>query len=183
MGEMSLEESSLEESTDRIPAGRRPPAAQHYRARRDAGPLHIQSVAPVARMAFVVNSIKAGFRKLGAGVLASEGHISGSGGRGRRRPNAQTAAGYATGGDGGASAARRRAGGNVLGVKRKAREFDDQSRSFEVFLSSLPKADPVDRTVNWLFHQHHPPEEEVKERRKRGGHLQYGHAQQLQVQI
>ena len=108
-----------------------------------------QATAPAAttRMAYVVNSIKEGFRKLGAGVLASDHHARAS----RRRPagllNGENLAAGANGNG------ARRAGGNVWGVKRKVKGLEKQS-SFDVYLSSLPKADPVDRTVHWLFHHH-----------------------------
>lgn len=93
---------------------------------------------PVAKMAYVVNSIKAGFRWLGAGrQLTTDENTAPK----RRRHRVDV------GGIGG-----RRSGGNVWGVKRKARNGDvDEEMSFDVFLSSLPKVDPVDRTVNWLF--------------------------------
>ena len=101
------------------------------------------------RMAYVVNSIKEGFRKLGAGrVLASDGHHA------RRRPtlinHEQITENLAP--DGGKYAVRRE-GGNLWGVKRKVKG-GEREISFEVYLSSLPKADPVDRTVHWLFHHH-----------------------------
>ena len=101
------------------------------------------------RMAYVVNSIKEGFRKLGAGVLASDSHHVRTA---RRRPplinHGQITDNLAP--DGGKYV--RRAGGNVWGVKRKVKGGEEMS--FEMYLSSLPKADPVDRTVHWLFHHH-----------------------------
>ena len=135
MGETSVgEESTGVDSLQRLP----PPATDHKRPILGSR----QPVVPAAaRMATVVNSIKEGFRKLGAGVLA-EG--SGAGTRTRRRPNVKNSTTTPAN-------AVRREGGNVLGVKRKAKVLERQS-SFELYLSSLPRVDPVDRTVRWLFH-------------------------------
>lgn len=137
---MSLEEASTTESLrHHHVAGALPsPAALHGRK-------ELQPIAPVNRMAYVVYSIKAGFRKLGAGRLTDGGH-----GAARRRTNVYAGATPANG--------ARRVGGNVLGVKRKAKCLENQS-NFEMYLSTLPKVDPVDRTVNWLFHQHQPEAE------------------------
>ncbi len=59
-------------------------------------------------------------------------------------------------------------GGQILGVRRKRGKVggrgggDGGSRtSFEMFLSTIPKLDPVDRTVGWVFTQ---PDEEVQVR-------------------
>ena len=103
------------------------------------------------RMAYVVNSIKEGFRKLGAGRgLAGDGHHVRAP---RRRPplanHGQITENLAP--DGGKYA--RRDGGHLWGVKRKVKGGEKEV-SFETYLSSLPKADPVDRTVHWLFHHH-----------------------------
>ena len=102
-------------------------------------------------MAYVVNSIKEGFRKLGAGrVLASDGHHTRAA---RRRPPLanpeQITENLAPGG----GKYARREGGNLWGVKRKVKG-EEREINFEMYLSSLPKADPVDRTVHWLFHHH-----------------------------
>lgn len=57
---------------------------------------------------------------------------------------------------------RRKVGGIVIGVKRKNgignHVISDGSHakrktSFETFLSTLPKSDPVDRTVGWVYQQ------------------------------
>ena len=57
---------------------------------------------------------------------------------------------------------RRKVGGIVIGVKRKngtgnyvSSEDSHAKRktSFETFLSTLPKSDPVDRTVVWVYQQ------------------------------
>ena len=124
---------------------------------------HVQAAPKGAtattRMAYVVNSIKEGFRKLGAGrMLASDGHNAGAA---RRRPplanHGQITENSAP--DGGKYAVRRE-GGSLWGVKRKVKG-GEREISFEMYLLSLPKADPVDRTVHWLFHQH---DEEVGSR-------------------
>lgn len=59
-----------------------------------------------------------------------------------------------------ASPDKRRAGGLVMGIKRKkaiippnAETGQPCTRSFEGFLSSLPKCNPVDRTVGWVYKQ------------------------------
>ena len=171
---MSLEDSSSAQSIHRFPANRPPPAAQDREAE---APLQIHSLAPVARMAYVVNSIKAGFRKLGAGVLTSDAQASG-GARARRRTNAYTGTGGG-GGDSGAAFGGRRAGGNVIGVKRKPLRGIENQNSFEVYLSGLPKVDPVDRTVNWLFHQSESGQRSDDEGREMGGSTRIGHAQQV----
>lgn len=146
---MSVAQSSQTESVRQAVNPRPSPTTQHGCEKVD---VHRQTAAPVARMAYVVNSIKAGFRKLGAGVLPDGVH-----GAAKRRTNAYAGATPAT--------AERRIGGNVLGVKRKAKCLENQS-SFEVHLSSLPRSDPVDRTVNWLYHQHQPCS---RRRREEGG--------------
>lgn len=58
---------------------------------------------------------------------------------------------------------RARVGGVVIGVKRKngvanyvSSETSSQAKrktSFDTFLSTLPKSDPVDRTVVWVYQQ------------------------------
>ena len=138
---MSIVQSSRTESICQATNDPRlPQTTQHaYGGEKDT---HRQTAAPVARVAYVVNSIKAGFRKLGAGVLADSVH-----GATKRRTNAYAGATPATG--------QRKVGGNVLGVKRKAKGLENLSL-FELHLSSLPRVDPVDRTMNWLFHQHQP---------------------------
>ncbi len=56
---------------------------------------------------------------------------------------------------------RRKAGGIVVGVKRKCgvpsgevgHSHSKRKTSFEMFLSTLPKCDPVVRTEGWLYQQ------------------------------
>ena len=57
----------------------------------------------------------------------------------------------------------RRHGGHVSGVRRKRGLLAEhgsagtseakRKTSFELFLSTLPKLDPIDRTVGWVFQQ------------------------------
>lgn len=138
---MSIVQSIASDSVSQAVNTPRLPQTSQHAYGRDKDP-HRQTAAPVARVAYVVNSIKAGFRKLGAGVLAD-----GVNGTTNRRTNAYAGATPAT--------AQRKVGGIVLGVKRKAKGLENLSL-FEVYLSNLPRVDPVDRTVNWLFHQHQP---------------------------
>ena len=110
------------------------------------------------RMAHVVNSIKEGFRRLGAGRLASDGNYPRTA---RRWPLLATDNGRETGrnlaADGG-NYVSRRVGGKVWGARRKVKGVEKEM-SFEMYLSSLPKSDAVDRTVHWLFHQLHEEKE------------------------
>ena len=151
-----MAESSLVESVPRIapssPAGHTKPegySSTHLqRSSQEPAP---PPPPATTRMAYVVNSIKEGFRKLGGGRgLASDGHHARTGRR--RSPfinHGQITENLAP--DGRKYA--RREGGNLWGVKRKVKG-GEREVSFEMYLSSLPKADPVDRTVHWLFHHH-----------------------------
>ena len=153
---MSLADSpsfSVEEPSPRFPTTARHGHAQKASTEAAQGTDTAATARqqPIARMAYVVNSIKAGFRKLGAGVLvqtADQGQ--GNGARGRQRTHAYI------------EPSARREGGKVLGVKRKARSFEREN-SFEFYLSTLPKVDPVDRTVNWLFSSDHHPRSRERE--------------------
>ena len=159
---MIMAESSVIESLPRAapssPAGNTKPEGYSYthlqRSSQEAAPPPPGAGAgatATTRMAYVVNSIKEGFRKLGAGRgLASDGHHARAG----RRRSPFTNHGQITENlapNGGKYA--RREGGNLWGVKRKVKG-GEREVSFEMYLSSLPKADPVDRTVHWLFHHH-----------------------------
>ena len=48
-------------------------------------------------------------------------------------------------------------GGQILGVKRRRGAShagpDKRKSSFEMYLSSIPTLDPIDRTVGWVFMQ------------------------------
>ena len=52
----------------------------------------------------------------------------------------------------------RRQGGQILGAKRKAGarhgQQDERKSNFELYLDTIPRLDPVDRTVGWVFQQH-----------------------------
>ena len=156
--------SLLESSVDRDEALHRSPLTVHVQP-SDQGETRQQ---PRARMAHVVNSIKAGFRKLGGGVLvadgAAQGHAKASN---QSRPHAYVEASASRENrEGERMYGVRREGGKLLGVKRKTRRFEREGSSFDVYLSSLPKMDPVDRTVNWLFSSDQPPRSREREERE-----------------
>lgn len=51
-------------------------------------------------------------------------------------------------------------GGQILGVRRKRRtgvvsknQTNERKSSFEMYLSTIPKLDPIDRTVGWVYEQ------------------------------
>ena len=51
-------------------------------------------------------------------------------------------------------------GGQILGVRRKRRtgvvsrnQMIERKSSFEMYLSTIPKLDPIDRTVGWVYEQ------------------------------
>ena len=100
-----------------------------------------------------VDSIKVGLRKISS--------YKDSSGSARRKevvplPRKQTQEPLAV------SEERKRPGGVVVGVKRKKErsrgESNDEGTAskktgFEMFLLTLPKCDPVDRTVGWVYQQ------------------------------
>ena len=58
----------------------------------------------------------------------------------------------------------------MIGVRRKKRgerEGGGRRSCFEHYLSSLPRLDPVDRTVSWVYQ--HPDDSEVRVVRGEGG--------------
>ncbi len=99
----------------------------------------LQAATKPGRLAFV-DSIKEGFRKIT--IYNSSA---------KKKDNAQKRPTELS------SPERRRVGGLVMGIKRKKAlpnsETEPPTRSFELFLSSLPKCNPVDRTVGWVYKQ------------------------------